>query len=65
MKHKLFAILLTALGLMSELVAQGPDDFPDAPTQGAPITALPGLLLPAGCCLHGRSVTSIKNRLTS
>ena len=43
MKHKLFTILLAGIGLMSELVAQGPDDFPDAPTQGAPIT---------GCLLY-------------
>ena len=48
MKHKLFAILLAGIGLMSELVAQGPDDFPDAPTQGAPITGIAWIAIAGG-----------------
>ena len=55
MKHKLFAILLTALGLMSELVAQGPDDFPAAPTQGAPITGIAWIAI-AGGLLFARKI---------
>ena len=55
MKHKLFAILLTVLGLMSELVAQGPDDFPDAPTQGAPITGIAWIAI-AGGLLFARKI---------
>ena len=48
MKHKLFTILLAGIGLMSELVAQGPDDFPDAPTQGAPITGIAWIAIAGG-----------------
>ena len=33
---------------MSELVAQGPDDFPDAPTQGAPITGIAWIAIAGG-----------------
>ena len=54
MKHKLFTILLTALGLMSELVAQG-DGFPDAPTQGAPITGIIWIAI-AGGLLFARKI---------
>ena len=54
MKHKLFTILLTALGLMSELVAQG-DGFPDAPTQGAPITGIVWIAI-AGGLLFARKI---------
>ena len=54
MKHKLFTILLTALGLMSELVAQG-DGFPDAPTQGAPITGIAWIAI-AGGLLFARKI---------
>ncbi|MDP6399741.1 MAG: hypothetical protein QF622_00025 [Candidatus Marinimicrobia bacterium] len=55
MKHKLFAILLAGIGLMSELVAQGPDDFPDAPTQGAPITGIVWIAI-AGGLLFARKI---------
>ena len=54
MKHKLFAILLTGIGLMSELVAQG-DGFPDAPTQGAPITGIAWIAI-AGGLLFARKI---------
>ena len=54
MKHKLFAILLAGIGLMSELVAQG-DDFPDAPTQGAPITGIAWIAI-AGGLLFARKI---------
>ena len=54
MKHKLFAIVITALGLMSKLVAQG-DDFPDAPTQGAPITGIAWIAI-AGGLLFARKI---------
>ncbi len=55
MKHKLFTILLAGIGLMSELVAQGPDDFPDAPTQGAPITGIVWIAI-AGGLLFARKI---------
>ena len=53
MKHKLFIILLAGIGLMSELVAQG--DFPDAPTQGAPITGIAWIAI-AGGLLFARKI---------
>ena len=40
---------------MSELVAQGPDDFPDAPTQGAPITGIAWIAI-AGGLLFARKI---------
>ena len=55
MKHKLFASLLAGIGLVSELVAQGPDDFPDAPTQGAPITGIVWIAI-AGGLLFARKI---------
>ena len=54
MKHRLYTIVLTALGLMSELVAQG-DGFPDAPTQGAPITGIAWIAI-AGGLLFARKI---------
>ncbi len=54
MKHKLFTILLAGIGLMSELVAQG-DGFPDAPTQGAPITGIAWIAI-AGGLLFARKI---------
>ncbi|HJM34523.1 MAG TPA: hypothetical protein QF697_08120 [Candidatus Marinimicrobia bacterium] len=54
-KHRLFTILITGIGLMSELVAQGPDDFPDAPTQGAPITGIAWIAI-AGGLLFARKI---------
>ena len=53
-KHRLFTILITGIGLMSELVAQG-DGFPDAPTQGAPITGIAWIAI-AGGLLFARKI---------
>jgi hypothetical protein len=55
MKHKLYSIVVTALGLISTVVAQNPPpDLPYAPDQG-PITGI-GWLLAAGGLLFARKI---------
>ena len=54
MKHKLYSIVVTALGLMSTVMAQNPPDLPYAPDQG-PITGI-GWLLAAGGLMFARKI---------
>ena len=53
MKHRLYSIVLTVLGLISTVMAQAPG-MPGAPDQG-PITGI-GWLLAAGGLLFARKI---------
>jgi hypothetical protein len=48
MKHRLFTFLSASIGLVSEAIAQGPGEFPDAPTQGAPIAGIAWVAVAGG-----------------
>ena len=52
MKHRLYSIVVTALGLISTVMAQ--PELPDAPDQG-PITGI-GWLLGAGGLMFARKI---------
>jgi hypothetical protein len=53
MKHRLYSIVVTALGLISTVMAQAPG-MPGAPDQG-PITGI-GWLLGAGGLMFARKI---------